>query len=512
MLDLRLVLQCLKGETIQPNENEDPRPETKDDLTGDALKQYEGDIEVMDLIIISIPNDIYNSVDACQTTQEMWLRVERLMQGTALTVVERETRFNNEFDQFTAELEDSLVSVYNHFTQLMNDLKRNKIDLPTVTINTKFLNCLQPEWLKYVTSVRLTRDLTNAPYDDLFDYLQQYEKIVIASREKKLEKTHDTLALVAHTSSSRFSPAYYVTHPPSVIDYDNEYQGETFQNDLEDSHFCNDATCLCNHSANVKNDGRIARHSYNVQEETAEGSNIQKEAENDSKYFMEQMLLAKKDKARVILSNEQNDFLLTDVVQINIIFDDPNVEVNNGNSDHDNHVHDSYELEQLARNASKEVKKQQMLANKTKFIEADLKTKQLQNAQNVLKREMNADEDKYLDDILNLEAKVKTNENVVIKMSQSVQALFMLGPKPLSFYDLKLKHGLGYENPYTLKKAIAYNPKLYYASCLNSSKVHVNVCDTEEILKDATNSQIKMENILKDLIAIEKKQNFHPID
>ncbi|GJQ94356.1 hypothetical protein Tco_0005495 [Tanacetum coccineum] len=135
-----------------------------------------------------------------------------------------------------------------------------------------------------------------------------------------------------------------------------------------------------------------------------------------------------------------------------------------------------------------------------------------QNAQSVLKRKMNGDEDKYLDDILNLEAKVKTNENVVIKISQYVQALFMLGPKRLSFYDPKLKHGLGYENPYMLKKSIAHNPKLYDASCFNNSKMHVNVCDTEEILKDATKSQIKMENKLKDPIAIEKKQNFRSIN
>ncbi|GJT29322.1 hypothetical protein Tco_0909597 [Tanacetum coccineum] len=88
---------------------------------------------------------------------------------------------------------------------------------------------------------------------------------------------------------------------------------------------------------------------------------------------------------------------------------------------------------------------------------------------------MNGDEDKYLDDILNLEAKVKTNENVVIKMSQSVQALFVLGLKSLSFYDPKMKHGLGYENTYMLKKAISQNPKLYDAYCFNNSKMHVNL-------------------------------------
>ncbi|GJZ02637.1 retrovirus-related pol polyprotein from transposon TNT 1-94 [Tanacetum coccineum] len=242
----------------------------------------------------------------------MWLRVERLIQGTTLTAMERETRFNNEFDQFIAEPGESLVLVYNQFSQLMHHLKRNKIELPTGTIDTKFLNYLQPE-IKYVTNVHLAKNLTKDPYDDLFDYLKQYEKIVIASRAKKLEKTHDPLALVTHTSFSSRSPhSYYVTHYPSVIDYDDEYQGETFQNDPEgpltsaimliaraitqrystptNNQLCssssirNQAVVQADRvniqSKNVGNDGRITRRSYNVQDESAKSSNVLKETRN----------------------------------------------------------------------------------------------------------------------------------------------------------------------------------------------------------------------------------------
>ncbi|GJU97733.1 hypothetical protein Tco_1327004 [Tanacetum coccineum] len=77
-------------------------------------------------------------------------------------------------------------------------LKTN-MNFPTVTINTKFLNSLQPEWLKYVTQVRLANQLTVDSFDDIFDYLQQFEKLVNALRGKKLEKSHDLLALAAHT-------------------------------------------------------------------------------------------------------------------------------------------------------------------------------------------------------------------------------------------------------------------------------------------------------------------------
>ncbi|GJT42052.1 hypothetical protein Tco_0941917 [Tanacetum coccineum] len=127
---------------------------------------------------------------------------------------------------------------------------------------------------------------------------------------------------------------------------------------------------------------------------------------------------------------------------------------------------------------------------------------------------MSENEDKYHDTVLDLEAKAKDNENVVLKIGRSLQAMFMLGPKPMSFYDPNLKHGLGYENPYTLKKAISQNPKIYDASCFNDSKiqVNVNVRETEDILDDATKSHIKMENKLKDPIAIEKKQNVRTID
>ncbi|GJZ04109.1 hypothetical protein Tco_0537384 [Tanacetum coccineum] len=94
-----------------------PRMQKEEDLKRDDLKHYEAEIEAINLILISIPIDIYNSVDACTTAKAI---------------------------------------------------------------------------------------------------------------AKKLEKTHDPLALVAHTgSSSRTSSQYYVTHPSSVVDYDDDYQGDT---------------------------------------------------------------------------------------------------------------------------------------------------------------------------------------------------------------------------------------------------------------------------------------------
>ncbi|GKC18832.1 hypothetical protein Tco_1020982 [Tanacetum coccineum] len=198
-------------EMFIPNNSTVPNLQTAEDLQGDALLHYDAEMELMNLILLSIPNDIYNSVDACTSAKDVWKRVECLMRGTIQNKVDRETHFTNEFDQFVAEPREALVSVYNHFAYL------------------------QPEWLKYVTQVRLAKRLTVDTFDDLFDYLQQFKKLVNVSRAKKLEKSHDPLALVAHTgSSSRNTSSYYVTHPTSVVDYEDKYQQDDVHTNSKD--------------------------------------------------------------------------------------------------------------------------------------------------------------------------------------------------------------------------------------------------------------------------------------
>nr|GFA22849.1 hypothetical protein [Tanacetum cinerariifolium] len=59
-----------------PRDSQTPRIQIENVLTGDDLKHNEAEIEAMNLILISIPNDIYNSVDACTPGKAMWERVD----------------------------------------------------------------------------------------------------------------------------------------------------------------------------------------------------------------------------------------------------------------------------------------------------------------------------------------------------------------------------------------------------------------------------------------------------
>nr|GFA88700.1 hypothetical protein [Tanacetum cinerariifolium] len=136
---------------------------------------------------------------------------------------------------------------------------------------------------------------------------------VNALRAKKLQKYHDPLALVAHTgSSSRTSSPYYVTHPSAMVDYDDDYQGDTIQNNSDDPLTYNDARNI-QRTLQTASSRTIANvQCYNCSEKGHYAHNCLKSRIRDSKYFMEHMLLAKQDESRVILTNEQNDFLFAD--------------------------------------------------------------------------------------------------------------------------------------------------------------------------------------------------------
>ncbi|GJV35480.1 hypothetical protein Tco_1407957 [Tanacetum coccineum] len=97
------------------------------------------------------------------------------------------------------------------------------------------LSKMAEEWSKYVTMVRHNQTGETVSYDMLYDSLVQFEPHVLASKARKATKNHDPLALIAqsnasssqsHATSSYSPQPYYVTHPSSVVDYEDEYQGE----------------------------------------------------------------------------------------------------------------------------------------------------------------------------------------------------------------------------------------------------------------------------------------------
>nr|GEV95394.1 hypothetical protein [Tanacetum cinerariifolium] len=90
------------------------------------------------------------------------------------------------------------------FSLLLNDMNIYNMKLEQFQVNTKFLNTLPPEWSKFVTDVKLVRDLHTTNIDQLHAYLGQHK---FHANEVRLmhERNSDALALVTTHQMTQFS-------------------------------------------------------------------------------------------------------------------------------------------------------------------------------------------------------------------------------------------------------------------------------------------------------------------
>nr|GEZ83825.1 putative RNA-directed DNA polymerase [Tanacetum cinerariifolium]GEZ87993.1 putative RNA-directed DNA polymerase [Tanacetum cinerariifolium] len=62
-------------------------------------KQIEADDQVIQTILLDLPEDIYAAVDSCETAQEIWLRVQQMMKGSDIGIQEKNAKLFNEWER-----------------------------------------------------------------------------------------------------------------------------------------------------------------------------------------------------------------------------------------------------------------------------------------------------------------------------------------------------------------------------------------------------------------------------
>ncbi|GKA56998.1 reverse transcriptase domain-containing protein [Tanacetum coccineum] len=137
--------------------------------------------------------------------------------------------------------------------------------------------------------------------------------------------------------------------------------------------------------------------------------------------------------------------------------------------------------------------------------------KTLSTTVDVLKMESKEKEDKYLEEIIKLENKKTALDSVVYKMGQSTQTMHML-TKPQVFYDECHKTTVGYQNPLYLTQAQRKVHTLYCGHAIVKQHDALFVIDTKETLELTEESRLKMHAKQNDPIEKEKKVNISPID
>ncbi|GJT41316.1 hypothetical protein Tco_0941181 [Tanacetum coccineum] len=186
--------------------------ETVMNMTPENRAHFESEKEAIHLILIRIGDEIYSTVDACQTAQEMWEAIERLQQGESLNIQDVKTNLFWEFGQFTSHDGETIESYYTRFYKMMNEMIRNNLTVATMQVNVQFLQQLQPEWSRFVTIVKQQHKLDEVSYHKLFDILKQYQKEVNELRAERMAKNANPLALVA--TAQTLQDPYYQTSKP----------------------------------------------------------------------------------------------------------------------------------------------------------------------------------------------------------------------------------------------------------------------------------------------------------
>ncbi|GJS34148.1 hypothetical protein Tco_0532530 [Tanacetum coccineum] len=99
------------------------------------------------------------------------------MQGTSLTKQERECKLYNEFDKFTYKKGESL---------------------------REFLNTLPAKWSKFVTDVKLVKDLHTTNVDQIHAYLEQHERHANEKGDDPIDAINHMMSFLTDVVTSRY--------------------------------------------------------------------------------------------------------------------------------------------------------------------------------------------------------------------------------------------------------------------------------------------------------------------
>nr|GEW02766.1 retrotransposon protein, putative, unclassified [Tanacetum cinerariifolium] len=205
-------------------ENRVTRPKKYSELSATETIQADCDVRATNIILQGLPPEVYALVSTHKVAKELWEIIQMLMQGTSLMKQERECKLYDEFDKFAYKKGESLRDFYLRFSLLLNDMNIYNMKLEQFQVNTKFLNTLPLEWSKFVTDVKLVRNLHTTNVDQLHAYLgkHEYHENEVCLMHELFQKGDDPINAINHMMAfltvvvtSRYPPTNNQLRNPS---------------------------------------------------------------------------------------------------------------------------------------------------------------------------------------------------------------------------------------------------------------------------------------------------------
>nr|GFB20114.1 hypothetical protein [Tanacetum cinerariifolium] len=266
----RIILELVEhGPLLWPSVTEEgvTRLKKYSKLSAAEAIQADCDVKATNIILQALPPEIYALVSTHKVAKDLWERIQMLMQGTSLTKQERECKLYDAFDKFVYQKRETLRDFYLRFSLLLNEMNMYSMKLEQFQVNTKFLNTLPPEWSKFVTDVKLVRDLHTTDIDQLHAYLGQHE--YHANGVRLMHERHfDPLALISQHQLNRPTYQHHQQsyHQPQFQQQASTYQSSPYttsyhtpqfvsqgssSSNISNSYPTNDTSSTVNHNAYI---------------------------------------------------------------------------------------------------------------------------------------------------------------------------------------------------------------------------------------------------------------------
>ncbi|GJX01019.1 hypothetical protein Tco_0184932 [Tanacetum coccineum] len=167
--------------------------------------QADCDLKATNIVLQGLPPDVYAIVNHHKVAKEIWDRVKLLMQGTKLSLQEKECKLYDEFDKFSFVKGETLYQYYWRFAQLINNMNVINMSMrPVLQVNIKFLNSLPPKWSKFMRNPLAFVANYNQSPSQLNNYHSQYNST-------QFPQQTNTMIPQVHSPQS-YSPMYPPPH------------------------------------------------------------------------------------------------------------------------------------------------------------------------------------------------------------------------------------------------------------------------------------------------------------
>ncbi|KAJ9539138.1 hypothetical protein OSB04_031871 [Centaurea solstitialis] len=114
-------------------------------------------------------------LDSCETSMELWVELQKQLEGGLKTLKNNRTICINEYHDFKALEGESLKDTYSRFNTLISKCKRFGVRRTSEGNNALFLKSLGGEWMNLTMSIQSTLDLEIWSLSDLYGTLVSQE-------------------------------------------------------------------------------------------------------------------------------------------------------------------------------------------------------------------------------------------------------------------------------------------------------------------------------------------------